>query len=560
VRQFVTRNLLILSVRVAFLALICATSWLVPAQPARASSVIAGIDPQLQQLMLQDPLKLQPVIVEMEHVSSPLPGANLQLANQALNLLRLNGVARVALPLVASAAGLASSVQITALSLVPGVAYVHVDAPVKAHASTADLVTAYPKEIEADRIWATGKGGEGITVAVLDSGITPDPDLTQPTNRILTSVNFADAPGPLADAGGHGTHVAGTIGGNGFKSAGQYVGIAPGVGLVDVRVLDKNGNGRMSSVILGVQWALSHRLQYHIRVLNMSLGAQVPGSYRLDPLSAAVEMAWLRGLVVVVASGNSGGAPDSPGADPYPITVGSIDDQGTATVSDDAISAYSAYGTPLGSTPKPDVVAPGRRIVSLRAVGSTLDSLLPDRVTPAANGSTYFRLSGTSMSTAVVAGVVALVLQQHPSWTPDQVKAVLKSTTRPFGSAGSSSSPAAGAGLVDAYSAHDAVAPAQPLVNRALRPTDTFARGIYPALYGQRLTWKDPLLGGLLWNLLGWSNLTWDNLAWDNLAWDNIAWDNLAWDNLAWDNIAWDNLAWDNLAWDNIAWDSQTLD
>jgi serine protease AprX len=215
------------------------------------------------------------------------------------------------------------------------------------------------------------------------------------------------------------------------------------------------------------------------------------------------------------------------------------------------MTPYSAYGTPLLSNAKPDIVAPGRRIVSLRAVGSTLDRVLPDRVMPAANGSSYFRLSGTSMSTAVASGVVALLLQQRPSLTPDQVKAILKGSTRPFGTG--ASSPASGAGLVDAYTASLASVPAPD--NRGLRVSDAAARSLYPALYGQRLTWKNPLLGGLLWNLLGWTNL-----AWDNLAWDNLAWDNLAWDNLAWDNLAWDNLAWDNLAWDNIAWDAQGID
>src|SRR5205814_10430660 len=139
---------------------------------------------------------------------------------------------------------------------------------------------------------------------------------------------------------------------------GEYVGVAPSANLVDVRVLDSNGNGRDSSVILGIQWALDHRVAYNIRVLNLSLGAPAPANYRLDPLAAAVEMAWLRGLVVVAASGNTGGAPDSPGADPYVITVGATDDAGTAPVGDDVLNWFSSYGTPALSTPKPDVVAP----------------------------------------------------------------------------------------------------------------------------------------------------------------------------------------------------------
>jgi serine protease AprX len=526
-------------------------------RPAAAGSA-APIDPVLQQQMQANPLQPLPVILEMEHVASPLSGANAQLAQQALNLLQLNGQGQAALPLLASAAGLANAAAITTLSLAPGVAYIHFDAPVRAHdgsTSATSLVTAYPRAVTADRVWALGRTGQGVTVAVLDSGITRDPDLVQPTDRILASVNFADPLGTLMDPGGHGTHVAGTIAGNGTRSNGQYIGIAPGANLVDVRVLDANGSGRTSSVVLGIQWALDHRTQYNIRILNLSLGAQAPATYRLDPMAAAVEIAWLRGLVVVAAVGNSGGAPDSPGADPYVITVGATDDQATPTVGDDLLGWFSSYGTPLASSSKPDVVAPGRRIVSIRAPGSTLDRLLPDRVVTASNGATYFRLTGTSMATGVVSGVVALLLQQQPALTPDQVKAVLTGTARGFGqTSGVSPNPAAsGAGSIDAYGA--VTSGTRPPANKGHHPADPTARSLYPAVYGQPLAWLDPQAHGIAWNLLTWSTLSWDNLAWDNLAWDN-----LAWDNLAWDNLAWDNTKWSNLAWDNIAWDSQRLD
>ena len=534
--------------------------------PQRAAAGLAApIDPVLQQQMLADPLQPLPVILEMEHIASPLAGANTQLAQQALNLLQVNGQGQAALPLLASAAGLATAAAITTLSLVPGVAYIHFDAPVRAHdgsISASHLVTAYPRAVNADRVWATGRTGQGVTVAVLDSGITRDADLVQPTNRILASVNFADPLGTLTDPGGHGTHVAGTIAGNGMRSNGQYIGIAPGANLLDVRVLDANGNGRISSVVLGIQWALDHRAQYGIRVLNLSLGAQAPATYRLDPMAAAVEIAWLRGLVVVAAAGNSGGAPDSPGADPYVITVGATDDQATATVGDDVVGWFSSYGTPPASTSKPDVVAPGRRIVSIRAPGSTLDRLLPDRVVAASNGASYFRLTGTSMATGVVSGAVALLLQQQPGLSPDQVKAALTGTARAFGQTSSvSPNPAAsGAGSIDAYAAVSSGSGTPQPARGGRRPADPAARTLYPALYGQPLTWLNPQLNGIAWNLLTWSTLSWDNIAWDNIAWDNIAWDNIAWDNIAWDNIAWDSTKWSNLAWDNIAWDSQRLD
>jgi serine protease AprX len=312
--------------------------------------------------------------------------------------------------------------------------------------------------------------------------------------------------------------------------------------------------------VRGIEWVLAHRTQYNIRLINLSLGMPARTSYWLDPLCAAAEIAWMRGVAVVAAAGNGGpnsGTVESPGTDPYIVTVGATDDAGTYPVDDDILASFSAWGTRPGSTPKPDVVAPGRRIVSLRAPGSYLDTQYPDRVTLARNGSTYFRLSGTSMATAVTTGAAGLLFQQQPNLRPDNVKSVLANTTQPYGWAASSARvPSAdGNGLVDALAA--TYGGPQASLNSGLQPADTLARSLYPILYGAPLTWKNPNYQGIDWTRLTWDNLAWDNLAWDNLAWDNLAWDNLAWDNLAWDNLAWDNLAWDNLAWDNLAWDGK---
>ncbi len=427
--------------------------------------------------------------------------------------------------------------------------------------------------------------GAGVTVAVLDSGIDTNPDLTQPSNRIVASANFADDRGGMQDAGGHGSHVAGILGGNGAASMGEYMGIAPGVNLADVRVLDKTGSGRISSVVRGIEWVLGHRAQYNIRLINLSLGMPALPSYRTNPLDAAVEIAWLRGVAVVAAAGNSGPAPgtvDAPGDDPYVITVGATDDNGTSGTDDDSLAPFSAWGTPTGSTNKPDVVAPGRKIISLRVQGSWLDTHYTDRIELARTGATYFRLSGTSMSTPVVTGSAALLLQQQSSLTPDKLKSLLTSSTQGYGwTGGQPPLNADGYGLVDMWAASRINStngqadqsqsqadpwrrqlrpmPSRPL-KQAWRPADMAARQLLPVLYGTNLPWKDPTYAGVLWNTLSWQNLAWDNLAWDNLAWDNLAWDNLAWDNLAWDNLAWDNLAWDNLAWDNLAWDSEKND
>jgi serine protease AprX len=441
--------------------------------------------------------------------------------------------------------------------------------------------------VNADQVWSQGTTGRGVTVAVLDSGVAADPDLVSPASRILASVNFADQR-LVADPGGHGTHVAGIIAGNGTRSAGEFVGIAPEANIVDVRVLSSSGSGRVSSVVRGVEWVLAHRYAYNIRVINLSFGAPTPTSYRTDPMSAAVEIAWRRGLVVVAAAGNSGPARDtvaSPGIDPYVVTVGAADDRGTASPRDDTLAAFSSWGT-ADSNAKPDLLAPGRRIVSIRVQGSALDSLFPDRVVVAHNGSTYIRLSGTSMAAPVVSGAIALVLQRRPNLSPDQVKAVLVGTAQPFGqdSGVVLPNPAAGSGLLDAFAAaaraptgtappgSTEILPGAPVIesvaqatrfapaNRGLRPANTFARAMFRVLYGSPLRWKDPTLGGILWGSLTWDSVAWDSVAWDNYDWDSVAWDSIAWDSVAWDSIAWDSVAWDSVAWDSVAWDAFKFD
>jgi len=534
------------------------------------------IDPALLALMAADPQKLLPVIVEMQPPLPPFLGAaNVDRALEALDLLRFNGVPVAALSLIDAAAGFANAAGISALSLVPTVAFIHHDATVGPRRSAEPPAAAppnqvsgiYPRVVKAHRVWRRGISGNGVTVAVLDSGVAADLDLIAPANRILASVNFADVR-HASDPGGHGTHIAGIIAGNGSRSGGEFVGIAPQAGIVDVRVLGNTGSGRISSVVRGIEWVLAHRTLYNIRVINLSFGAPAPLSYRADPFSTAVEIAWRRGLVVVAAAGNGGPGRDTvltPGIDPYVITVGATDDRGTVDRDDDVFAWFSAWGANGSSVQRPDLVAPGRRLVSIRVPGSTLDTLYPDHVVPAVNGATYFCLTGTSMATGVVSGAAALLLERQPSLSPDQVKALLVRNTQQFGQFGQTGLPdpsADGSGLLDARGADRALQRSLvvPSANGGLRPSDGFARALYPVLFGSPLYWKNPLLGGVLWNLFTWDTLAWNSVAWDNFAWDSVAWDSVAWDSVAWDSVAWDNFAWDSVAWDSVAWDAYTLD
>src|SRR5919199_203576 len=517
-------------------------------RPATPATFVA---PHLQARMAADPNGLLPVIVQLRTPQGPpARGANNQAAANALGLLRQHGKAGSALGIVSGASGRLNASAIRALANNPNVAAIYEDVVFQRRAvSDANLVTAYPAEVKAPAAWQQNTTGAGVTVAVLDSGINPDPDLA---GRILTAVNFADPVTTTQDPGGHGTHVAGTIAGDGAKSDGQYIGIAPQANLVDVRVMDAQGNASASSVIAGLQWTVAHAGQYGIRVVNLSLGGTPVADYAHDPVAAAAEIAWLHGLVVVAAARHSRTAEGTPGDVPPRVHGRALHQHGQPSVQDDVLPTWSGWGVPDRGTPKPDIVAPGRRIVSIRVPGSTLDVQNPDRVVTASNGATYFRLSGTSMATGVASRVVALLLQAHPGLKPNQVKAILTGTAAPFGQATGVAvpGPMGGRGALDTQAANTAAAALE--ANRGLRVANPAAQTLYTLLYGQPLVWKDPAYAGIDWTQVNWANLVWDDFAWDNLVWDNFAWDTLGWDNFAWDNFAWDSVAWTDAAWDAL--------
>jgi serine protease AprX len=513
------------------------------------------IDPVLQDAMAENPSGEFPVIVTMEPDTGPPSGlhGNANRAHQALGLIRQQGgEAGNSLALVSGASGFLKRGQIIALSTKPSVAFIHLNAQFDA-AGDGDLSNVYPGLIRANEAWALGYTGAGVTVAVLDSGVAPANDLTKPTSRLLTSVDFVDGGSAYRDPGGHGTHVAGIIAGNGYDSGGALKGVAPAANIVNVRVINQHGKATASSIIRGIQWVVENHDTYNIRVMNLSLGGTPSISYKNDLLAAAVEMAWKAGIVVVTAAGNHGPGSSSistPGHDPFNIAVGAIDDKGTPDPSDDDVPYFSARGPTLNGDSKPDILAPGRKILSLYALSSYLDGALPGRQVLSSLGRPYFRLTGTSMSAPVVSGVVALLLQKNPQLTPDQVKYILTNTARSV----SGNRNTVGAGVVDAYAV--LTSNQMGVANTGIRPSDSFARQMYSLLYGQPLSWKDPHYMGIDWNNLAWDNLAWDNLAWDNLAWDNLAWDNLAWDNLAWDNLAWDAGEWDSINETGVPWET----
>jgi serine protease AprX len=282
-----------------------------------------------------------------------------------------------------------------------------------------------------------GVNGQGVTVAVVDSGISYHPALSQ---KVIANVSFVDGDPKTVDEYGHGTHIAGIIAGNASAASGVTKlyegGIAPGVKLVNVRVLGKNGTGWTSDVIAGIEWVIANSDRYNIRIINLSLGHPVTEPSATDPLCRAVLKATTQGIVVIVSAGNSGKAADgspilggitSPGNSPHAITVGALNTKATVVRSDDVMATYSSRGpTKYDLAVKPDIVAPGNKIVSLEAQGSYLQKNYSFLHAAGYPNNAYMQLSGTSMSAAVISAGSALLMQAYPSLTASQLKLALQ--------------------------------------------------------------------------------------------------------------------------------------
>jgi len=302
-----------------------------------------------------------------------------------------------------------------------------------------------------------GVHGEGVRIAVVDSGVEPVAGLGSsdraPLGRIAAWVDLVDPENSSpSDPFGHGTHVAGVMAGaevSAFVSGRRtrYAGVAPGAEIISVRVLDEAGRGRASVVIEGIQWVVEHAQELEIRILNLSLGHPVRESAMSDPLVKAVERAWDAGIFVVASAGNHGrdggpGGVTSPGNSPSVLTVGALADRDTGRRSDDIVATYSSRGpTRFDGIVKPDLLAPGDSVVSLRAPGSALDRLAPgnrirstSRLARAGRrGSRFgqpahaewFRMSGTSVAAAATSGAAAILLSVDPDLAPATLKARL---------------------------------------------------------------------------------------------------------------------------------------
>lgn len=313
--------------------------------------------------------------------------------------------------------------------------------------------------------------GNGIGVAVVDSGIAAHPALH---NKVVAAVSFVPGDPSTDDAYGHGTHIAGLIAGTSHSNATPLfrAGIAPGAHLINVRVLGAQGQGYTSDVIAGMQWVVANRATYGIRVMNLSLGHPVVESCIADPLCVAAERAVAAGLVVIASAGNSGkdefGAPvygsiSTPGNAPSVLTVGALNTWNTVARGDDTVTTYSSRGpSSFDFFIKPDVVAPGNKIVSLEAAGSYLAAAYPDLRVAGSGNDTYAVMSGTSMAAGIVSGGAALLLEAAPTLTARQVKVTLQLTASAMLDEGLMSS---GTGAVNFAAARKAASAVPALLN-----------------------------------------------------------------------------------------------
>jgi serine protease AprX len=389
-------------------------------------------------------------------------------------------------------------------------------------------------------------------IAIVDSGVQKlraDFDFGARVVKQVTLTSLtANSSG---DGRGHGTLVAGLAAGSALK----YGGAAPVAPIVSLDVMDDNGMALTSDVIAAADWILQNKAAYNIRVANFSLQSTQPASLAYDPLDKAVEKLWLSGVVVVAAGGNYGvnGQPTTvayaPGNDPFIITVGASDLNGSpASASDDFAAPWSAYGYTLDGFAKPELGAPGRVLIGPVPSSSTMAKEHPERLT--AQG--YMWMSGTSFAAPVVSGAAALVLGYHPSWTPDQVKGALMLSAQP-----TSAGAALGVGEVDAKAATMVANPPNPnLALNAFVVADGSGGLSFDAASWANAAQADASWNSASWNSASWSSASWNSASWANASWSSASWAAASWNSASWAAASWAAASWNAASWAAAAWAS----
>jgi serine protease AprX len=417
-------------------------------------------------------------------------------------------------------------------------------------------------------------------VALIDSGVVPVEGLTAPGKVINgpdLSLESQDPNVQYLDTFGHGTHLAGIIAG---KDAGatagstsKFTGVAPDARILNVKVANSQGATDVSQVLAAIDWVVQHRTDngMNVRVLNLSFGTDSTQSYLLDPLAYAAEVAWHKGIVVVVAAGNQqfgDTAINNPASDPYVIAVGANDPGSNfKSKGDDAIASWSARGDGIRN---PDFVAPGKSVVSLRNPGSNIDQLHPEgRV-----GTRFFKGSGTSQSAAVVAGAAALLLSQRPNLTPDQVKWLLAKTASNLPNADavgqgagqidlkitiSTNTPTytqtwpRSTGLGDLDASRGTVRIVDPQGTPISGEVDIFGNSWSGNSWSGN-SWSGNSWSGGLWNGNSWSGNSWSGNSWSGNSWSGNSWSGNSWSGVSWSGNSWSGNSWSGNSWSGNSW------
>ncbi|HEX9969131.1 MAG TPA: S8 family serine peptidase [Acidimicrobiales bacterium] len=506
----------------------------------------------------------------------------------------LGGTVTFDLPIVGGVAAQVPADSVDRLRGMAGVRAVTADAPVRMQASlttstntnASTVNSVFAREVQADLLWAEGITGKGVRVALIDTGVTAVPDLR---GRIVTDLpdpvtegavgacaNFA-GDGTCDDQYGHGTFLAGLIAGNGAASGGVFRGVAPEAEIVSIKIAGRDGSSDVSKLLAAIQYVVSFREELGIDVLNLSLGTDSKQSYRTDPLNYAVQQAWRSGITVVVAAGNlppaqgpRSGTISKPADDPFVITTGATDDRETPATSDDRVPNFSSRGPAPEGVGKPDVTAPGARVVSLRAPGSHVETVVGGGVV----GTPYRRGSGTSMSAAVVSGVAAVVLDANDeAWSPNQVKAALTRTTTKVGL----TDPAAvGAGMVQAYRAAKLADPGEANVGvepgngmgsldasrgtvQVDGPCSPVERQLDPAcrktLDGDDTATGEPFSPKEFVEQGNWDDTDWYMSQWANPTLLGTSWYGTSWYGTSWYGTSWYGTSWYGTSWYGSSWD-----
>jgi serine protease AprX len=404
---------------------------------APAAAPQPSLNPALAELAARSPRQRVEVIAQFA------PGTSRAAARSLVT--RLGGTVTRDLHIINGVAAELPASAAAELAARPGVRAVSPNAGTKTQAIGDGLATSYNASIQTPYLWNTyGGTGRGVGVAVVDTGIAGGladfrASSLDKSSRVIGSAVVNPDAKTATDTYGHGTHVAGIIAGDsrnrddGDGNKGRFMGVAPKANLISIKASDDDGNATVLDVIAGIQFAVDHKADYNIRVLNLSLESTAVESYKTDPLDAAVEAAWNKGIFVVVAAGNRGPGDGSvshaPGNDPYVVTVGAVDDNGTKDITDDTPASWSSRGVTQDGFAKPDIYAPGAHIVSNLAPKSAYASLCPDCVS---GDGEYIRAGGTSMAAPMVAGAAAIGFQLDPTLTPNRIKALLRDSDRPL--------------------------------------------------------------------------------------------------------------------------------